>query len=94
MKPVRQPKQYIAWENIDLEWGWSLSEINRVIEMWNQGMTVEEITEKIKRPFIETWLLVANLIWSNIIKPKAKIFCLPYSQRPRNRINLFHEGGL
>jgi hypothetical protein len=84
----KTPAEYVCWENVDVEWGWSWSDIEKVIALWEQGNKVEEISNALKRPLIEVWLLLANLVWSNIIKPKSKIFCLPYSYRPKNRISL------
>jgi hypothetical protein len=82
------PKQYIAWENVDIEWGWALSDIDKVVALWAEGRTAEDISRETGRPFIEVWLLIANLIWSNQIKPKAKIFCLPYGLRPKKKTSL------
>lgn len=82
------PKQYIAWENADIDWCWTWEGVEAVRGLWNEGASILEISKEMHRPFIEVWFLIANLIWSNIIEPKSKVFCLPYRFRPKNKIKL------
>ena len=55
---------------IDYNFAWLESEIDYVKRLWNKGVPLEDIPEKLNRPLIEVWLLLWELLEEKKIKKR------------------------
>lgn len=58
----------IILENLDFEW--ELKDIDKVINLWNEGKSLMDISKEVKRNTNETFLLLMHLSIKGTIKKR------------------------
>jgi|GEM_PF-6448681 len=64
------PFHIVGLTKREINLAWTRNELKKVINGWNDGLPIWEITENVERQEIETAFLVLELLELNILKPR------------------------
>lgn len=59
-------------ESLDVNFLFKMREIEKFMELWNEGESLHDISEEIKRKPFEIALLIMDLDLRGLIKPRQK----------------------
>ncbi|MHB8280772.1 MAG: hypothetical protein ACYDIA_24480 [Candidatus Humimicrobiaceae bacterium] len=67
---LRPKEQYIALDELDFSWG--IPEKGAVIHMWEQGISLADISKEVRRDPDEVALLLMDLARKDVIKRRSE----------------------